>query len=83
MLGGLKGLGLLAVSGEGRGLDLTGGLEELAERSADIAAAYDEDMSNWSLMSSSTAKDECRRQQRSGKSYNKKHLRTMKNGTRP
>lgn len=36
---------------------MTGGLEELAESRADIAAAYEDDMFNWSLKSSSTAED--------------------------
>ena len=46
MLGGGEGLGLSA-----------GGLEELAERRADMAAAYEDDMFNWSLKNSITAED--------------------------
>lgn len=50
-------LGLPAISGEGSGLGLTGGFGELAERRADMAAAYEDDMFNPRLRSSSAAED--------------------------
>lgn len=55
LLGGVKVLGFSAVRGEGRGLGLIGGFKVLAVMSADIAAAYEDDMVNWSLVSWSTA----------------------------
>lgn len=43
------------MSGEGRGLGLLGGFKEPVEMRADIAAAYEDDMFNWSLVSWSPA----------------------------
>lgn len=51
LLGTGEGLGLPAVSGKGSGLVLTGGFGELAERRADMAAAYEDDMFNPRLRS--------------------------------
>ena len=49
-----------------------GGFKVLVVRRADMAAAYADDMFNWSLMISGTAEDGPRRQQYSGKKLQEK-----------
>ena len=56
MRGEEAGLGPPAVRGAGR-LGLMGGSREPVEIRADIAAAYDDDMFDWSRVCSSTAED--------------------------